>query len=82
MIAYLIQSATMFSILVSAATAICHLIGTCWLIVAFVEDISIELPTLMADEESYPNEREWKMRLVNIIQLHSHVKQLSEIHIE
>lgn len=74
----------MFSILVGVATAVCHLIGSCWLIVAFVEDISIELPTLNADddEESCPNEREWIERLNNIIQLHSHVKQLSEIQAE
>lgn len=82
--AYLIQCAAMFSILVGVATAVCHLIGSCWLIVGFVEDISIELPTLNADddEESCPNERELTERLINIIQLHSHVKQLSEIQFE
>lgn len=82
-IAYLIECAALFSILVGAAAAVCHLIGSCWLIVAFVEDISIELPTLsIDDEESSPNEREWTERLINIIQLHSHIKQLSKSQIE
>lgn len=77
-VAFLIQSAAIFSILVGAVAAVCHLIGSCWMIVAFVEDISSELSTLNADEEeSCPNEREWKERVNNIIRLHSHVKGLS-----
>lgn len=81
LIEFFIQCGSTFSVLFIIVAAICHFIGTCWIFVAIIQDISNELHTLNADEESHPNEREWKERLNNIIQLHSDVKQLSEIRI-
>lgn len=57
----------------------CFLIGTCYLIVTIVEDITNELAPLNADEVLNRHERELTEHLSKIVQLHADAKQLSQI---
>lgn len=77
LIEFFIQCGATYSVLFSTVTATCHLIGSCWIIVEFVRDISNELIELNDNTKSEHIECELKERLINIIQLHTDVNQLS-----
>lgn len=64
-----------FSVLQSCYCMICFLIGFCWTMISFGEDIEIELSTLNDAATKYSSKI--KINLVNIIQFHSKAKQLS-----
>lgn len=78
-IALLVQSASLFAILFGITPLMCFLIGTCYLIVTIVEDITNELAPLNADEVLNRHERELTEHLSKIVQLHADAKQLSHI---
>lgn len=56
----------------------CFIAGSCWLFVAFVEDITSDLCALNAEIKSTnANQMDVKKRFCEIINLYSDVKQLS-----
>lgn len=77
LIALFIELAAAFAMLFSVLTIICLLVGSCWLFIAFVEDIINDLTQLKIDEKSNATDREMKTCFSNIIQFYSDAKQLS-----
>lgn len=75
---WLIESASMFCIIFYLVPILCLLVGMSWLMIDFVKAITDDLLKMYIRRASQYR-WELKVRLCNIIQLHSEVKQLSEI---
>ena len=70
------QAAGYFCICSNAPPVIGYMIGSCWLFISFIEDITTEFLLLNSSEaSSNQNDKEFKENFCNIIQLYSDVKQ-------
>lgn len=78
-IAYSIQCATAFTALCCFIPLLCFLFGSCYLFITFVEDITIDLCHFNATVSTKYSEKMLTKNFCNIIQLHSDVKELSNI---
>lgn len=79
LIAFLAQTIESFFTVYSACPILCIVVGSCWLFIAFVRELTSELPTLNAAIKSSDERRHLhvKKQLCEIIELYSDVKQLS-----
>lgn len=78
LIAFLAQTIESFCTVYSACPILCIVVGSCWLFIAFVKDLTSELPVLNAAIKS-ADERQLNVNFCEIIKLYSDVKQLSEV---
>lgn len=76
MIALIAQSIPIYCTLFCAHSTISFLIGSCWLIVSFVNDITNDLPLLNVGGAS--NRNEITKRFCRIVEFYMDVKQLSK----
>lgn len=73
----LLESSETFSIVSIALSAICFLVGSCWLFISFAKDMQYNLNLLNIGGESNENRLKQKERLCNIVNFFSDVKKLS-----
>lgn len=71
------QFASAFGVLFSATTVLGFLVGSCWIFVKIVDDITTDLKHLNENVSSDRTMRIMKMRLHDIIEIYSDAKQLS-----
>lgn len=74
---WLLEFLETFSISLYLVPNVCLLIGICWLLIAFVKDISDDLLKLNIRRASHGHRREVTVRFRSVVQLHAEVKQLS-----
>lgn len=76
-ISWFLQSAAVFSMMVFIAPMLSWLVGTCWLFIWLIDDITCELSRLNPINASNQRESKLNKRFFRIVQLHSDVNQLS-----
>lgn len=77
LVTLIIQTVASLSCILSIVPAICLLVGLCWLIISFVEDVTNDLNALNIGQNTERSRRIMKERFCSIIQLHMELKQLS-----
>lgn len=82
LLCWLFQTELAFCAGFSVVSTLCLMVGSCWLIMAFVKDISNDLLKLYMGRASYRYRWELKVRFCSIIQLYSELKQLSTLVIQ
>lgn len=77
LIASLIQFAAAFAVLLSATAVLGFLVGSCWLFIDTIRDITTDLEYFNVNRSSGQSNRIMKMRFCKIIAFYSDAKQLS-----
>lgn len=77
LVAYSILCVTVFCSYYCTYLVTCFLIGICWLSIKCVEDITNDLRALSFSKGTKDSHQKLKRSLINIVQMHSDVKQLS-----
>lgn len=78
MIGLFAQAISAYYALVCVCSTLCFLVGSIWLFIAFIEDISQELSMLDVDQKIDAKQTDKLQRFCHVIQLYSDVKQLSD----
>lgn len=78
LICWLLEAVSEFCLFFYLIPILCLLVGTSWLLIAFLKDISDDLLKLYIHRECHQYRWELNARFRRIIQLYSEVKQLSE----
>lgn len=78
LVSWLIEFMATFCLGCYIVPNLCLLIGTSWLMIAFVKDISDELLKLNIRRASHRHRWELKVRFCSVVQLYADVKQLSK----
>lgn len=74
------ESVLAFYTIMFVAAIGCLLIGSCWIVILLIEDITSDLSPLTRDDETSDRTgTNLTVQVYNIVQFHSDVKQLSEI---
>lgn len=77
LIALSAQFASAFAVLFSASTVLSFLVGSCWLFIEIVDDITTDVNHLNGDATSDESIRILKMRFHDVIEIYLDVKQLT-----
>lgn len=75
----LLEASESFSIVSVALSAICFLVGSCWMFISFANDMTNNLHLLNIGGKSEENHVKMKERLCNVVNFFSDVKELSDI---
>lgn len=76
-IALSVQGLAAYFTLVSISTVVCFLVGSCWLFISFIKEVSEDLCVLYDDKSAKRNHADLSKYYSNIIQTYADVKQLS-----
>lgn len=78
LICWLLEAISEFCLFFYIVPNLCLLVGTSWLLIAFLKDISNDLLKLYVHRKCHQYRWELNVRFCQIIQLYSDVKQLSK----
>lgn len=77
LIAFSLEIASAYTMLFIALTALCLVVGSCWIFIGIVDDITNDLDRLNCNDETDHSEQCMKIRFFSTVQLYSDAKQLS-----
>lgn len=76
LVAYILNCCATFCVIYGHYMVFCFLIGSSWLTITCVKDITNDLNNLTVKRLTHESQQQLKRSLINIIQFHSDAKQL------